>query len=225
MSSLISRIDGVLKPYSLMTRGAVAFSTEEHPPNAPSGKPARSAVLIGHGDADYWTLFQQWRSTQPEEMANPLDAWSRSILQEVASQVGARVLLPNDRPYAPFQQWAIRAEGLRPSPVGLLIHPVYGLWHAFRGALLFDVEMEIQQPDKLNHPCDVCIGKPCVNACPVGAFASAGFAYERCLDYVRGPDGQRCRNGCQARNACPVGVEYRYSASVQAFHQKAFAGL
>lgn len=225
MCGLISRIDDALTACGLMVRGAVALSSEDRAPNGPSGMPARSVVLVGHGGADYWPHFERWRSTQTQDLANPLDAWSRSVLEEVASLVGARALLPNDRPYAPFQQWAIRAERLCPSPIGLLIHPVYGLWHAFRGALLFDAEIEIQQAEQLNHPCDVCVGKPCMNACPVSAFTAAGFAYERCLVYVREPQGQGCRTGCQARNACPIGIEYRYPASVQTFHQAAFAGL
>ena len=225
MPALISGIDDALTRYGLIVRGAVAFTSDDHPPNAPSGMPARSVVLVGHGGADYWPHFERWRSTQPQDLANPLDAWSRSVLEEVASLVDALVLLPNDRPYAPFQQWAIRAERLRPSPIGLLIHPVYGLWHAFRGALLLDADIEIQQAEELNHPCDVCVGKPCMNACPVDAFPAAGFAYERCLGYVRGPQGQGCCTGCQARSACPIGIQYRYPASVQKFHQAAFAGL
>ena len=32
-------------------------------------------------------------------------------------------------PYWPFQQWARRAEPVHPSPIGVLIHPRYGLWH------------------------------------------------------------------------------------------------
>ena len=33
-------------------------------------------------------------------------------------------------PHFPFQQWARRAEPVHPSPIGLLIHPIYGLWHS-----------------------------------------------------------------------------------------------
>src|SRR4030095_137820 len=34
-------------------------------------------------------------------------------------------------------RWAMRAEAVAPSPLGILIHPDYGLWHAYRGALAF----------------------------------------------------------------------------------------
>ena len=39
----------------------------------------------------------------------------------------------------------MRAEGLKPSPIGILMHPQFGLWHAYRGALLFDVEIELRR--------------------------------------------------------------------------------
>jgi epoxyqueuosine reductase QueG len=145
------------------------------------------------------------------------------VIGDVAAEFGARAISPSDRPYLPFQQWAMRAEGLKPSPLGILMHPEYGLWHAYRGALLFDVEIPIQAPREVIHLCDLCVGKPCLKACPVGAYSEAGFAYQACLDHVRGPSGEPCRTtGCLDRNACPYGAAYRYPAEAQAFHMAAF---
>ena len=112
------------------------------------------------------------------------------------------------------------------------MHPRYGLWHAWRGALLLGEALPAQALHELNqaarnpiHLCDLCVGKPCLNAYPVSAFSAAGFAYHTCVAHVRKRDGAACRNGCLARNACPEAVEWRYPAEVQAFHQRAFAGL
>lgn len=64
-----------------------------------------------------------------------------------------------------------------------------------------------------------------MKSCPVDAYSADGFAYEQCLAHVRGGAGDECRGrGCLDRNACPYGIEYRYPASVQAFHMAAFAG-
>jgi hypothetical protein len=73
------------------------------------------------------------------------------------------------------------------------------------------------------HLCDLCPGKPCLKSCPVDAFSGDGFAYQACLDHVRGPTGGPCRTGgCLDRNACPYGKAYRYPAEELAFHMAAF---
>src|SRR5690606_15239242 len=116
------------------------------PPPGPSGAPARAVLLVGQAGDAPWPHFMDWQRAQPAGLANPLDAWSRMVIADVAGRFGARAVSPSDRPFLPFQQWAMRAEGLRPSPLGILVHPEYGLWHAYRGALLFDVEIPIQSP-------------------------------------------------------------------------------
>lgn len=184
----------------------------------------KSVLLVGQAGAAPWPHFSRWRQMQPADVKNPLDTWSREIIGAVAETFGARAASPSDKPYLPFQQWAMRAEGLKPSPLGILMHPDYGLWHAYRGALLFDVEIPIQEPREAIHLCDLCDGKPCLKSCPVDAYSDAGFAYQACLDHVRGTDGQPCRTGgCLDRNACPYGSDYRYPANVQAFHMAAYA--
>ncbi|MDR7032856.1 4Fe-4S dicluster domain-containing protein [Mesorhizobium sp. BE184] len=206
-------------------RGGFNFVADEAVPEWRDGRPARSVLLVGQAGAAPWPYFLAWRQTQPTDIADPLDTWSRQVISKIADQFGARAVSPSDRPYLPFQQWAMRAEGLRPSPLGILMHPEYGLWHAYRGALLFQEEMAFEAAPKRNHLCDACIGKPCVKSCPVEAYSADGFAYERCLAHVRGGAGGACRSqGCLDRNACPYGIEYRYPASVQAFHMAAFAG-
>ena len=60
----------------------------------------------------------------------------RVSLFDSAAEIGGQAIFPSDKPYMPFQQWAMQAEGLKKSPLGMLIHPVYGLWHAYRGAIL-----------------------------------------------------------------------------------------
>lgn len=212
--------------HGLIPRGGVDFEPNEAAPPGPSGAPAKAVLLVGHAGSSIWPHFVAWRETQPAVLADPLDAWSRLVIGEVAERFGARVVSPSDRPWLPFQAWAMRAEGLRPSPLGILMHPVWGTWHAFRGALLFDRAMGFpREPRAALHPCDACIGKPCLTACPVGAHFPGGFDYPACLGHVRSPDGARCASGgCLDRNACPVGTAYRYGTEQQAFHMAAFAG-
>jgi hypothetical protein len=219
----LEAIKPALAKHGLILRGGFNFAPDETAPPGPSGSPAKSIRLVGQAGDAPWPHFMRWRQTQPRDLANPLDTWSRMVIEAVADEFGARAVSPSDRPYLPFQQWAMRAEGLKPSPLGILMHPEYGLWHAYRGALLFDVELPIQAPQEVIHLCDLCDGKPCLKSCPVGAYSETGFAYEACLDHARGPSGGLCRTGgCIDRNACPYGTAYRYSPDAQAFHMAAF---
>lgn len=224
-------LSAALAAHRLLPRGGLVFGEGDAAPAGPSGAPARAVVLVGHAGASIWPHVEAWRATQPKDIADPLDSWSRIVIGRVAAAFGARAVSPSDRPFLPFQHWAMRAEGLKPSPLGILMHPVYGLWHAWRGALLFDDTVELDALHASNqdaaapiHLCDLCVGKPCLKACPIGAHAADGFDYPACLSHVRSPAGAACMGqGCFDRNACPHGTAYRYPAAAQAFHMASFA--
>ncbi|MER9656196.1 4Fe-4S dicluster domain-containing protein [Mesorhizobium sp. M0152] len=223
---MIEEITAALGANGLILRGGIAFAASEEAPHGPSGAPARSVLLVGQAGAAPWPYFQRWREQQPQTIANPLDSWSRQVIGAVAQTFGARAVSPSDKPYQPFQQWGMQAEGLKPSPLGILMHPQYGLWHAYRGALLFEDDLSLEAVEPAIHLCDSCVDKPCLKACPVDAYSAQGFAYRSCLAHVRGAGGEPCRSGgCLDRNACPYGADFRYPPEVQVFHMAAFAGL
>jgi len=209
----------------LVPRGAFNLDEGEAGPVGPGQGPAKSILLVGNAGDAFWPHFRAWLAEQPAGLADPLDTWSRRVLEAVAERTDVRVIMPNDRPYAPFQQWAMRAEGLKPSPLGILMHAEYGLWHAYRGALLFDCvlpqEALVQSAEKPIHLCDLCDGKPCLIACPAGAF-EAGFDSAACLSHIVLPQGSGCmEGGCLARNACPHDA-HRYGEVTQRFLMRAF---
>lgn len=218
-------LDGVaaeLRPFGLVPRGGFVFDRHTSAPNLVDRAPPMSVIMVGHFGSAIWPHFIKWRQLQPE-LIDPLDAWSKSVLNGMAMEFGAVAVFPSDLPYQPFQQWAKRAEGLSASPLGLLIHPRYGLWQAFRGALLFDCEIEFPQQNMASHPCDKCLEKPCLSACPVDAFNGTDFAVDRCRDYLSSEGFECMDNGCRARLACPVGQEHAYLQDQQRFHMAAFA--
>lgn len=220
---ILDQITAALEPHGLVPRGGFVFGPDEEAPSLDNGATARSVVLIGHFGSAIWPHFTQWRQSHGEQ-ADPLDTWSKAVLSRVAGVAGGQAVFPSDKPYMPFQQWAKRAEGLSASPLGLLIHPDYGLWQAFRGALLFDSAIDFPFLSPISHPCDSCTEKPCLHACPVDAFDETGFAVDRCRNHLATPEGALCLDGgCLARLACPVGREHAYIPDQQRFHMAAFA--
>ena len=212
-------LEKLLAPHGLMPRGALSLDVSEA-----RALNAKSLVLIGHAGSSIWPHFTNWLQKQQNAPENPLDTWSGEVITPIAAALGARAVFPFQKPFHPFQQWAMRSEGLKPSPLGILIHPAYGLWHAYRGAIVFDDEILIQDALEQIHPCDLCVAKPCLSACPVNAFSGEGYDVGACRAHLATQAVGECmRGGCQARQACPVGREYVYEPAQMAYHMQAFA--
>ncbi|TWB61745.1 ferredoxin [Rhizobium sp. ERR 922] len=222
--AIFEQLRAALRVHGVFVRGSLSFHEGEGP-LLTDGTPARSVILLGNIGGSIWPAFSKWLDMPVNRTRkNPLDDWSKAIIRPVASRLGATAYFPSDTPWQPFQRWAMQAEGLKTSPLGILIHPNYGLWHGYRGALGFADALEGMEVSPFSpHPCDLCVEKPCLAACPVGAIAAAGFDLSGCRSHLRTPQGQvGCMaGGCLARNACPVGANYRYPAEQLAFHMAA----
>lgn len=225
-SSVMAALDGRFAAHGLTPRGLVRFGGQDEAPLLADGAPAKAVLLIGVSGSAMWPHFERWRMAQADHGgADPLDRWSKLVIDQVADEIEAEACYPSDPPYQPFQRWATQAEGLKASPLGILIHPRFGLWHSYRGALLFrnwDVAQE-EQPVNGPQPCETCRDKPCLTACPVGAISLDGFDVAACRAHLATPQGQGgcMASGCLARNVCPVGADYRYPNSQLRFHMQA----
>jgi hypothetical protein len=213
----LARIEAALAARGLVQRGAFHPRAEDAVPALADGRPAGTLVLVGNAGPDMWRAFARARPSGPD----PLDRWSAIQLAEVASGSGARVLLPSE-PW-PFLRWAHRAGGVHPSPIGILIDPDFGLWHAYRGALAFAERLGLFVPDARPSPCSSCADQPCLTTCPVDAFSAGAYDVEACVGHVGSPDGSACLlEGCLARRACPVAPAARYEPAQARFHMEAF---
>jgi len=187
------------------------------------GLPASTgtAVMVGNTGPRFWQRFQ---IELPKNSTDPLNQWSGSVLKNLADRLSARVLFPfGGPPHHPFQRWAQRAEMVYPSPLGLLIHPVFGLWHAYRGLFLFPEKFDLPVREKEPNPCDDCDDRPCLNTCPVSAITEDGFELDSCITHLTGPTGDDCMySSCAARRACPVGAQFAYKLDQARFHQADF---
>lgn len=168
-----------------------------------------------------------WRAFAPHagEGDHPLDRWTKRNIDPISIEVGARALYPfGGPPHWPFQRWAMRAEAVHPSPLGILIHPDYGLWHGYRAALAFERPVPLPAREDRASPCEACADRPCLWACPVDAFRD-GYDVPRCRAHLASGRGEACFDaGCLARAACPVGRAYAYPEAQARFHTRAFLG-
>ncbi len=209
-------ITRALEPLGLIPRGGFR-------PEANDGVPGDPAclILIGNAGQPLWPVFDAQRTDGPD----PMNRWTRVVLDELARELDAKALYPFDGPpWFPFQRWAQRAEAVYPSPVGMLIHPDHGLWHAYRGAFAFGHEIAgIPERDARPSPCESCADKPCLTTCPVAAFDGTRYDVAACAGHLRRAEGADCLDlGCRARRACPVGRDAIYAPAQARFHMEAF---
>ena len=151
-------------------------------------------------------------------MTGPARRWTGSPADSVPPP---RSIRSTSRPL-PFLTWARRAGGwamFRRS--ASTSTRTYGLWHAFRAALLFERDPDLPAMAAAPNPCDSCRAKPCLSACPVGAFDGEGYDVAACARHLMAPAGDDCMaQGCLARRACPVG-----SATATARTRRGFTWL
>ena len=119
----IQRINALATDSGLTLRGWFEIQAGDMVPVLESGRPATLLMLFGQAGSAVWSSFS--RSTEfVDGKPDPMDRWSHRVGTLLAKQLGGRALFPFEGPpWHPFGQWAQRAENLRPSPLGVLMHP------------------------------------------------------------------------------------------------------
>jgi hypothetical protein len=218
----LDRLTERLGELGLRLLGAFSPTAEDGVPPLPNGRAARSVCLVGNVGSAFWRHVE----ASPEGAGpDPVDRWTGRVVGTLAAELGAGAVYPFDGPpWHPFQRWARRADpSLAVSPLGILIHPQWGLWHACRAALLLAEPTPTRADAPRPSPCDACPDRPCLHACPVAAFTVDGYDAGACARHLDGAAGGTCRGrGCLARLACPVGRAQRYSIGLHAYLLDAF---
>lgn len=216
----LAAISNAVGEIGLICRGGFHPGPDDDVPGA-----AATVVLVGNAGPDMWRTFTaRVPPAARRGMTDPLDTWIREALSDIARDLGAVPLFPFDGPpYLPFSRWAKRAEPVFTSPMGPLIHPEYGLWHAYRGALVFAEALAVPRPPEAHNPCERCADRPCLGTCPVGALRDGGYDVAACVGHIRAPAGMDCMMlSCRARRACPVGRRYQYEPDQSMLHMRGF---
>jgi epoxyqueuosine reductase len=190
---------------------------------------AKSIIVIGNGGGAFWKAFKRHTEENPGWTAhdNPLDDFTRfAIEREIApllaqSGLAHTFVYPflNTGPTLNFME-AGKAAGLSgPSILGVVVHPVYGPWIAFRAAILVDELIDAPGEGYRFDPCPSCIPRSCITACPVEAVsATGGWDIPKCLSHRVEVEAD-CAPRCHARAGCVLGPEHRYPDDELAYHQ------
>jgi len=207
-------ITALLAPHQLEIIGGFHAEGDE---TLPEG--TRTLLLIGPKEPGYWPHL----TAQPEwdGAPDPIDRWSRRVLDVIAHDIGAKALFPfGGPPHHPFFQWALRSGQAWQSPVRLLVHAHQGLMVSFRGVLA--VPKLIALPAPAVKPCDSC-AQPCLSACPAAALGAGGYDVPACRAYLAAnPECDCLKSGCLVRRACPAGMGYARMPEQSAYHMGQF---
>lgn len=189
--------------------------------DAPEG--TGTLILLGPDEPGFWAVFKA-SAEYSDGAADPLDRWSKRMMQDLATGFEGRAIFPSDGPpYPPFIRWSQRTGRAHVAPVGLLVHDAAGLFVSYRAALAVPDRWEL--PEAPASPCQTCETRPCERACPVGALA-VGQDYDvpRCMAHITSGAGEACLDGCLVRRACPVSQSFGRLAEQSQFHMAAFLG-
>jgi hypothetical protein len=196
-------------------------------------------VLVGNVGSTFWPHFAESDEVK-DGLPDPLDRWSQRMGAALAARCNGQAYYPfGGPPHYPFLRWAAKAEALGASALGLRIHPVYGLWHAYRFALQIPINSDQPGTDppwagaiepNTTSTSDVCIQcdtKACLSTCPVEAFSPSGYDVAACVSHLytlqASDQASTCvTHACQARIACPIGTPFQYSKAHGHFHMQQF---
>ena len=177
-------------------------------------------ILLGPREPGFWPQFTaspEYQDGQPD----PLDRWSTRVIDGLAHDLGAQAYFPfGGPPWQPFLQWALDSGRAHVSPVGLMVHDAAGLMVSYRGALGFAHKIALPPPPP--NPCESCVSRPCVSACPVDALSPQGYDVAACKADLDRPGNDCLSRGCAARRACPVSQSHGRLEPQSAFHMRAF---
>lgn len=174
-------------------------------------------ILIGSGGPLLWTYLKS-----PHIHENhPIDTYVGECVNNFAHTVfgdqAPVILYPRSDLVFPLQQLGHILGLTKKSPLGIDLHPDFGLWFAYRALLWTSEDVPMINPPAWSSPCETCVDKPCVSNCPSQAVTVQSFNIKNCANY-RLLANSSCANRCLSRLACPFHAEQRYSDEQIRYH-------
>ena len=192
-------------------------------------KTARSVLVVGSSGPQMWSAMKGEMASSPRFLSDephPIDAFVVLAIGRCDSTLNE---VPRDWVFCSATSKVsmdFRALGAAcgmglVSQLGLLIHPEVGPWLGMRAACFLDVDLE-PSPKLTVNPCDSCVDKPCETACPVSAYDNGVWDVSACAGFHI--TSQKCDRTCWSREACPVGIDGKYSDEQLLYHSNRKAG-
>jgi epoxyqueuosine reductase len=207
----------VLTPLGLNAVGVAEGSPYDH---LLSG--CRSVIVLGSGGPALWDAWLAAVRSRPERLVkvlHPIDEFVADAIrvadpEPVASRRWIRCAA-DEIVALDFRTLALRAGLGWASRLGLVLHRDFGPWLGLRAACFTQDVIPPTGPIEGGGACDDC-SAPCRVACHGSAIDEHGWNVNRCAQFHQESD--LCQVRCDARLACPVGREYRYSELEQTYH-------
>lgn len=175
-------------------------------------QPEDTLCVIASGGRDLWNHLPH----PLNELEHPIDQFSITQIKKIDKD--ARVIFPHDEWNIPLQRLGRFLNLSRPSLLGLDINDEYGVWFAFRGAFLTTQKLKAKTKKHFESPCNRCVAKPCIKACPVGAVNSnCEFKLNECANH-RLSSNSTCADRCLARLACSYQAQHQYKMEQIQYH-------
>jgi len=177
-----------------------------------------SIILLGPHEPSYWPAISdspEWQDGRPD----PVDRWSRRIIERLAQVTGSKPHFPFGKQPAPLLKWALASDRAQQSLVGSAIQADAGLLASYRGALALNKSIRVS-PCK--NPCPSG-AKPYMTAFPAGIITYSNYDLNTCWGYMRAVSEQSCLfAGYIADRACPISSLHPRMAEQSAYHMQQF---
>ena len=179
----------------------------------------KTLMLLGPDEPGFWNIFTSSTEWVDGE-TDPMDKWSYRIISKIARETDATPYFPFGSKRHPFYQWAIRTGSAWASPVSLLVHKDVGLMVSYRGALGFQIKLDVPTPTE--NPCKIC-DQPCVQACPISALSIKGYDVKKCKQFLTTEENTyRLSQGCSVRTSCPLSKTLKRHPKQSVYHMSVF---
>ena len=175
-------------------------------------------MIFGHGGKTMWQALQDSPFKSDKD---PVDNFSLQAIQRYFEREhqGAhyQVIYPSEQDLIPLQKLGALAGWHHESPFRIGINQEFGSWFAYRVVVLANTNLELTQPITTASPCENCVDKPCIPACPAGALKRGKLSLQTCINY-RLEEHSKCQATCLSRITCPIAQNNRYTKKQISYH-------